>query len=192
MREERAQPHLQQNGEEYQGQHRIPLNRANVLEQPQPLHQRQQQPQRQGQGQSQARNPQRQKQQQQQHEDREQASSSLTHRSDFAENSESTSEAPPENTHRGGRMAPYSKLPRLRSKLVAEQGSSLACRMCRKPFRRRSNLNKHIRNHHENLKSYRCNLCPLMFKQKSGVVKHLNMKHDVFIGSSSAGSTAGE
>ena len=52
------------------------------------------------------------------------------------------------------------------------------CDLCSKPFNRRPDLNRHIKEHHEGYKKHPCNLCDKGFTKKSYLDRHIRNAHD--------------
>mmetsp|Transcript_11761 Transcript_11761/g.31654 ORF Transcript_11761/g.31654 Transcript_11761/m.31654 type:complete len:193 (-) Transcript_11761:304-882(-) len=75
----------------------------------------------------------------------------------------------------------YVKLPCEAVRLIEQQLGSLTCKTCGNHFKRRSNLNKHIRHVHACERLYVCKRCGKRFGQKSSVDKHLRVIHSVHV-----------
>jgi len=62
--------------------------------------------------------------------------------------------------------------------IIQKTKKSNPCPICNKNFDRRSNLNKHIRCVHMNLKPFQCDTCGTKFGQKSSLEKHRAVIHE--------------
>ena len=57
---------------------------------------------------------------------------------------------------------------------------AICCDICAKTFSDRTNLRRHIKTVHENVKSHRCNLCSKSFGQKCHLLNHMINVHQAF------------
>lgn len=61
--------------------------------------------------------------------------------------------------------------------LRSEINESPCCNICGATFARKSNLNKHLRSVHEDVRKFPCELCSLKFKRQDHLIKHKRSVH---------------
>lgn len=86
-------------------------------------------------------------------------------------------QAPVRHTPPRARRATRPRPARTDAQAKAVGADPLQCHLCRQRFARRSNLFKHLRSVHEEVRRFACTACPFKFKRQDHLLKHTRSVH---------------